>query len=136
MKILLTGANGYIGKRLLPVLIEQGHQVICCVRDKNRFDNKKYFKDNVSLFEVDFLKKVDTEQAPADIDVAYFLIHSMSSSIKEFEQLEAETARNFSEYIDKTNCSQVIFLSGISNEKKLSKHLSSRKNVEDIVKFF
>jgi len=134
MKILLTGANGYIGKRLLPVLIEQGHQVICCVRDKSRFDNKKYFKDNVSLFEVDFLKKVDADSAPADIDVAYFLIHSMSSSIKEFEQLEAETARNFSEYIDKTNCRQVIFLSGISNEKKLSKHLSSRKNVEDILK--
>lgn len=134
MKILLTGANGYIGKRLLPVLIEQGHQVICCVRDKNRFDNKKYFEDNVSLFEVDFLKKVDADSAPADIDVAYFLIHSMSSSIKEFEQLEAESARNFSEYIDKTNCRQVIFLSGISNEKKLSKHLSSRKNVEDILK--
>lgn len=85
MKILLTGANGYIGKRLLPVLIEQGHQVICCVRDKSRFDNKKYFKDNVSLFEVDFLKKVDADSAPADIDVAYFLIHSMSSSIKEFQ---------------------------------------------------
>jgi len=134
MKILLTGANGYIGKRLLPVLIEQGHQVICCVRDKSRFDNKKYFEDNVSLFEVDFLKKVDMDSAPVDIDVAYFLIHSMSSSIKEFEQLEAETARNFSVYIDKTKCRQVIFLSGISNEKKLSKHLSSRKNVEDILK--
>jgi len=134
MKILLTGANGYIGKRLLPVLIEQGHEVICCVRDKSRFDNKKYFEDNVCLFEVDFLKKVDMDSAPADIDVAYFLIHSMSSSIKEFEQLEAETGRNFSEYIDKTKCRQIIFLSGISNEKKLSKHLSSRKNVEDILK--
>lgn len=134
MKILLTGANGYIGRRLLPVLIEQGHQVICCVRDKNRFDNKKYFEVSVSLFEVDFLKKVDAESAPSDIDVAYFLIHSMSSSIKEFELLEAETAKNFSEYIDKTNCRQIIFLSGISNEKKLSKHLSSRKNVEDILK--
>ena len=134
MRILLTGANGYIGKRLLPVLIEQGHQVICCVRDKNRFDYKKYFEASVSLFEVDFLKKVETGQAPADIDVAYFLIHSMSSSIKEFELLEAETAKNFSEYVDKTNCRQIIFLSGISNEKKLSKHLSSRKNVEDILK--
>ena len=110
MRILLTGANGYIGKRLLPVLIEQGHQVICCVRDKNRFDYKKYFEASVSLFEVDFLKKVETGQAPADIDVAYFLIHSMSSSIKEFELLEAETAKNFSEYVDKTNCRQIIFL--------------------------
>ncbi|HMS33196.1 MAG TPA: SDR family oxidoreductase [Ignavibacteria bacterium] len=134
MRILLTGANGYIGRRLLPVLIEQEHQVICCVRDKSRFDNKKYFENSVSLFEVDYLKKVDTESAPSDIDVAYFLIHSMSSSIKEFELLEAETAKNFSEYIEKTNCRQIIFLSGISNEKKLSKHLSSRKNVEDILK--
>ncbi len=134
MRILLTGANGYIGKRLLPVLIGQGHQVICCVRDKNRFDYKKYFEESVSLFEVDFLKKVDTESAPSDIDVAYFLIHSMSSSIKEFELLEAESAKNFSEYTDKTDCRQIIFLSGISNEKKLSKHLSSRKNVEDILK--
>lgn len=134
MKILLTGANGYIGKRLLPVLIEQGHQVICCVRDKNRFDNKKYFEKSVSFFEVDFLKKIDIDQSQADIDVAYFLIHSMSSSIKEFELLESETAKNFSEYINKTNCRQIIFLSGISNEKKLSKHLSSRKNVEEILK--
>lgn len=134
MKILLTGANGYIGKRLLPVLIEQGHQVICCVRDKSRFDNRKYFKDNVSLFEVDFLKKVDQNSAPADIDAAFFLIHSMSSSIKEFEQLEEKTAENFSKYIDYTNCRQIIFLSGISNEKKLSRHLSSRKNVEEILK--
>lgn len=134
MRILLTGANGYIGRRLLPVLIGQGHQVICCVRDKSRFDNKKYFENSVSLFEVDFLKKVDSESAPSDIDVAYFLIHSMSSSIKEFELLEAETANNFSDYIEKTNCRQIIFLSGISNEKKLSKHLSSRKNVEDILK--
>lgn len=55
MKVLLTGATGYIGKRLLPVLIEQGHEVVCCVRDKKRFPTDGIYKHtNVSVFEVDF----------------------------------------------------------------------------------
>ena len=44
MKILLTGATGYIGKRLLPVLIENGHEVVCCVRDKKRFPSEGIYK--------------------------------------------------------------------------------------------
>lgn len=134
MKILIAGANGYIGKRLLPALVEQGHEVTCCVRDAKRFEYKKYFEKSVSLFEVDFLKVVNFESAPGDFDAAYFLIHSMSSSIKDFEKLEAETAKNFIEFVNQTECRQIIFLSGISNEKKLSRHLTSRKNVEEILK--
>ena len=42
MKILLTGATGYIAQRLLPVLLENGHEVVCCVRDKSRFSMEKY----------------------------------------------------------------------------------------------
>ncbi len=134
MKILLTGASGYIGKRLLPVLIEQGHEVICCVRDKNRFEFKDYFAGQVKIFEVDFLKKVELDNAPIEFDAAFYLIHSMSSSIQAFEELESITALNFSEFVSKTKCRQIIYLSGISNEKKLSRHLASRKNVEDIIK--
>jgi nucleoside-diphosphate-sugar epimerase len=55
MKILLTGVTGYIGKRLLPILHAQGHEVLCAVRDKKRFD-KRLLQDNISLLEVDFLK--------------------------------------------------------------------------------
>jgi uncharacterized protein YbjT (DUF2867 family) len=134
LKILLTGASGYIGKRLLPVLIEQGHEVICCVRDKNRFEFKDYFAGQVKIFEVDFLKKVELDNAPIEFDAAFYLIHSMSSSIQAFEELESITALNFSEFVSKTKCRQIIYLSGISNEKKLSRHLASRKNVEDILK--
>ena len=47
MKILLTGATGYIGKRLLPVLVEEGHTVICCVRDINRFNPPDSLKSNI-----------------------------------------------------------------------------------------
>ena len=56
MKILLTGATGYIAQRLIPVLIRQGHEVICCVRDRNRFNAEKYRSPALSVIEVDFLK--------------------------------------------------------------------------------
>lgn len=134
MKILLTGSTGYIGKRLLPVLTEQGHHVICCVRDKNRFEKKEYYNDNISLFEVDFLKEVDPENIPVEFDVAFYLIHSMSSSISEFSEFETDCANNFVSFIKKTNCRQIIYLSGIANAPELSEHLLSRKNVEEILK--
>lgn len=56
MKILLTGATGYIAQRLLPVLLGNGHEVICCVRDKARFDTGKYRSSSIQVIEVDFLK--------------------------------------------------------------------------------
>ena len=58
MKILLTGATGYIGKRLLPVLIEAGHEVVCCVRDSKRFNPPKSIKQKLSVIEIDFLDEI------------------------------------------------------------------------------
>ena len=55
MKILLTGATGYIGQRLLPVLLHQGYDLICCVRDRNRFDVSSYDSDRITVLELDFL---------------------------------------------------------------------------------
>lgn len=79
MKILLTGVTGYIAQRLLPVLLENGHEVVCCVRDKNRFNSKKCLQANLSIIEVDFLSQESLQAIPNDIDVAYYLIHSMSA---------------------------------------------------------
>ncbi len=133
MKILLTGATGYIGKRLLPQLLELGHEVVCCVRDKNRMDVDKSFSQNISFVEVDFLKDVTLENFPKDIDIAYYLIHSMSSSTGNFDEKEALSAENFNKYMAATAVKQVIYLSGIINQEELSKHLSSRKKVEEIL---
>lgn len=134
MKILLTGATGYIGKRLLPVLIEKGHQVICCVRDKNRFPSEGIYKHpNISVFEVDFLKSDQTYDSIKDIDVAYYLIHSMNSKIKDFSKLEETSAKNFIRLLKQTTVRQIIYLGGITNEQKLSEHLASRKKVEEIL---
>jgi len=133
MKILLTGVTGYIAQRLLPVLLENGHEVICCVRDKNRFNRKNYLTSNLSVIEVDFLKKASLKHIPNDIDVAYYLIHSMSTQRGDFENMEEVCAENFKNRIEQTNAKQVIYLSGISNADELSKHLTSRKNVETIL---
>ena len=133
MKILLTGVTGYIARRLLPVLLQNGHQVVCCVRDKNRFNIKNYATENISVIEADFLNNESLASIPKDIDVAFYLIHSMSTLSGDFESMEQVCATNFRKSIQNTNTRQVIYLSGIVNEAELSKHLSSRKNVESIL---
>jgi len=130
MRILLTGATGYIGKRLLPVLVEKGHEVICCVRDRKRFNPPESIKSKIQIIELDLLDKASMLNIPHDIDGAYYLVHSMSSS-KDYEQLEFESAHNFKEALNKTKVRHVVYLSGIINADSLSKHLSSRKNVEE-----
>ena len=132
MKILLTGATGYIAQRLLPALLEEGHHVVCCLRDKNRFSTANFPAAQISVIEVDFLQQETLQNIPTDIDAAYYLIHSMSST-GDFTKLEATAAQNFVNQINQTAAQQVIYLSGIVNEKQLSKHLKSRHNVENIL---
>ena len=129
MKILLTGATGYIGKRLVPQLVEDGHEIVCAVRDKSRFIVSY---PNVSVIEIDLLKKETLHKIPQDIDGAYYLVHSMSTTGSDFDTKEAQCARNFNMAIKKTTVKHVIYLSGIVNHHTLSKHLQSRKTVEDI----
>ncbi|MEJ6616562.1 MAG: SDR family oxidoreductase [Crocinitomicaceae bacterium] len=129
MKILLTGATGYIGKRLLPVLVDAGHEVICCVRDVQRFNPPASVKQKISVIEIDLLDDKSLDRIPKDIDGAYYLVHSMSSS-SEYKSLERTSAINFRNAIEKTNIKHLVYLSGIVNESELSEHLSSRKDVE------
>lgn len=134
MKILLTGTTGYIGKRFLPLLLEQGHEVICCVRDKQRFHSDAISDNpNVSLLEIDFLKEVPEVEGIKDIDAAYYLIHSMTTNIEDFGKLEERSAENFMKLATNTGVKRIIYLGGISNSENLSKHLASRRNVEDIL---
>ena len=129
MRVLLTGATGYIGKRLLPVLVEQGHHVVCCVRDASRFNPSKSLLGSISIIEIDLLVYSSLGNIPTDIDVAYYLVHSMSSA-KDYKLLEQKSAINFRRALTRTAVKQVIYLSGIVNDTSLSEHLSSRKTVE------
>lgn len=133
MKILVTGTTGYIGQRLIPLLLEQGHQLVCCVRDLNRIPDSFEFADNVDFLEIDFLEISDKE-LPADIDASYYLIHSMTAHGGDFDELEYRCACNFKQLLEKTNCKQLIYLSGIVNDNSLSKHLKSRFKVEQTLR--
>ncbi len=133
MRILLTGATGYIGKRLLPALVAEGHHVICCTRDKDRFHVPTALKDHISVVELDFLDRASLNVIPTDIDAAYYLMHSMASST-DFQKAELRSATHFREVISTTGAKQVIYLTGIINEDELSEHLASRKAVEEELK--
>ena len=130
MKVLLTGATGYIGKRLLPYLVQNGHQVVCMVRDINRLHIPSSLASNVSVVEGDLLDQSTLVSLPSDIDGAYYLVHSMSSS-KSYSEMEVRSATNFRNALAQTNVKQVIYLSGIVNSEVLSPHLQSRLNVEN-----
>lgn len=132
MKILITGANGYIGRRLRAALQGEGHELICCVRDKTRFEQEAP-QGARKVLEVDFLEPGKSEVFPVDIDAAFFLVHSMKEGDR-FEETEKQVAGGFLTLLAPTRCRQVIYLSGIVNEKGLSKHLSSRLAVEKILR--
>lgn len=140
MHILLTGSTGYIGKRLLSELVQNGHTLSCCVRDKNRFnlpdlslhEDAPPLDQIIRVIEVDLTDASSLQNIPDDIDAAYYLVHSMSSSV-DYERVEAECARNFKDRIEQTSAKQVIYLSGIVNQEKLSEHLNSRKRVEQLL---
>ncbi len=129
MRILLTGSSGYIGKRLLPILVDRGYDVTCCVRDIKRFTPPESLKSRINIIQVDLLDRATLENIPKDIDAAFYLVHSMSAS-SDYQLLEQKSAENFRDAINKTKVQHVVYLSGIVNESALSKHLASRKNVE------
>lgn len=132
-RILLTGATGYIGRRLLPLLLHEGHDVFCVVRDRRRLDISDFGDElikKVHVVEGDFIRKTSLVGLPGRVDVAFYLIHSMTSESADFEELEQEASKNFSQYIQNTGARQIIYLGGIANDDQLSKHLESRRDVE------
>ena len=86
MKILLTGANGYVSRRLLPELLLLGHEVVCAVRDKNRLGIEEEILEKITIWEIDFTKPYEETTILKDVDLAYYMIHSMSTSIGDFEK--------------------------------------------------
>ncbi|NQZ77746.1 MAG: SDR family oxidoreductase, partial [Ekhidna sp.] len=122
---------------LVPELVKAGHEVVCPVRDERRFDFEDFDEDflrSVRVIACDFLNPESLQKLPKEIDAAYYFIHSLTSNSKEFSHMEAETANNFRDYIDQTTAKQIIYLGGIANDVELSDHLSSRKQVEVILK--
>ncbi|WP_420421267.1 SDR family oxidoreductase [Simkania sp.] len=134
MRILLTGANGYIGTRLLAFLLKEGHEVVALARRPNSVRIPEGFEKQVTVLAADLLDKKSLEIVPKDIDAAYYLVHSMARKYDDFEHLDQKAAQYFVEMLNTTNCKQVIYLTGLISGDSLSKHLRSRLEVETILK--
>ena len=133
-KILVTGATGFVGKRLIIVLLEQGHEVyaLCRIQGRKLFPNDP---PNLHYFWGDLRTPETVQNFPKDLDVAYYLVHSMSEIVSDLNISEVQVAQNFIDAVKKTDLKQIIYLGGIINdEKKLSPHLKSRLLVEGILK--
>lgn len=132
-KVLIAGATGFIGKRLVVYLLEQGHEVYALSRIRGisvYTDNHPHF--HLVCGDLRDLKGMD--EWPRELDAAFFLIHSMGDISKNLIEVERSTANNFLAKLEQTNCKQIIYLGGIIEDPStLSPHLRSRLEVEKIL---
>ncbi len=130
MKVLVTGSSGYIGARLIQVLAEKGHHVLAVARVPETLFIPEKIKSQVTFIKGDLTQPI---QFPEEIDAAYYLIHSMSNKEEDFEKRDKRAAEHFVDAINKTNCKQIVYLTGLICSENLSKHLRSRLEVERIL---
>ena len=131
MRILVTGATGYIGGRLIPELLKGGHEVRAFVRDPERLRGKGWFSD-VEIVKGDLSDPAAIREAHRAVDAAYFLVHAMYSG-GDFAELEKEYAENFAGAA--TSIDKVIYLGGLlPNNAGTSEHLESRAKVGEILR--
>lgn len=125
-RILVTGATGYIGGRLVPLLLERGYQVRCLVRDPQRLQGRAW-QAHVEVAPGDVLQSESLSAAMQAIDVAYYLVHSMGSG-QNFHERDLQAARNFSQAARQAGVKRIIYLGGLAkDDDTLSKHLRSRQ---------
>lgn len=129
--ILVTGANGFIGKRLVQALVTSGRSVRCLVRTPGAAT----FPESAEVVTGDLLMPLSLRPALEGIDTAYYLVHSMAGGRAGFERRDRDAARNFVTAAEKAGVRRVIYLGGLGETGDgLSEHLKSRLEVADIIR--
>ena len=124
--ILVTGATGYIGGRLVPRLIGQGHRVRVLVRNRDNLLSRPW-SSQVEVAVGDVLNPETLSQALEGVDCSYYLIHSMSSG-SGFHELDLRAAKAFGQAAKDAGVNHIIYLGGLGDpEANLSRHLRSRQ---------
>ena len=133
-KILVTGATGYVGGRLIPILLEEGYSVRVFSRNPNRLRDYPWH-DDIEIVSGDARNFEDVEKAVEGIDIVYFLLHSIVLG-KKLEETEKQIAKNFADTCKVAKVKRIIYLGGIANQQKetLSSHLSSRVATGEILR--
>jgi len=132
MRVLVTGATGYIGGRLVPALVSAGYDVRCVARLPERLTGRF---DHVEIARGDVFDTESMTAAMDGIDVAYYLIHSMSGDRHDFTQSDRVAAQRFGDAARAAGLKRIVYLGGLGvDSAKLSKHLRSRHEVGDILR--
>lgn len=130
MHVLVTGANGFVGSELVPVLVDAGHSVTALVRDIESYQPPP----DVTVLEGDLTAPAALQQQVVGIDVAYYLVHSLGTGPR-FAAQDRYLARQFRELATAGDFSRVIYLGGLGETgPELSPHLRSRREVETILR--
>ena len=131
MKVLVTGATGYVGGRLVPKLLEQGYSVRVLAREPHRLDGVPWH-DDVEIIQGDLQVRADVARAVSAVDVVYYLVHSMSSA-GDFEVVERRVATLVAEEAKSAQVKRIVYLGGLHPKGQLSRHLGSRREVGEIL---
>ena len=137
MKILVTGASGFIGKKLVPFLLEKNLSVRIMSRNLESLNNLEH--NNLKKIKADATNYNQIRNALKGVDVAYYLIHSMEGKSKDwerFEELDKKIAKNFADAATECGVKRIIYVGGLVSipDSEMSKHMSSRKEVGEILK--
>ena len=130
MRVLVTGATGYIGSRLVPALLAAGHDVVATARDVAALDRFAWGAD-VEHRHLDVEDTVSVHLAIRDVDAVFYLVHSMGAG--EFVKRDREAAEYVADACAYAGVGRVVYLSGLVPDGELSEHLRSRLEVEQIL---
>jgi uncharacterized protein YbjT (DUF2867 family) len=132
--ILVIGSSGYIGSKLVPLLLKQGYRVRCLVRDRNRIAAYAW-SCSVEVKEGDVLDATSLNLAFQQVSVVYYLVHSMSNPTGDFAKLDRQAARNVGDAARRFGVDRIIYLGGLGKRcEEQSPHLRSRHEVGDVLR--
>ena len=134
--ILVTGATGYVGGRLVPKLLENGYKVRAASRSIEKLQSRSWATNpNIEIVSLDVFDRDSLVKAASGCSVTYYLVHSMDASSKDFARSDRIAAEHMISVAEEANLERIIYLGGLGEEgKNLSKHLRSRTEVAEILK--
>jgi uncharacterized protein YbjT (DUF2867 family) len=129
--VLVTGASGYVGGRLVRALLADGLDVRVLVRDARKIQDLPW-SSKVEVFQGNAMNLNDVSAALEGVHTAFYLLHSIGVG-PDFDAIEEKMAKVFADAAEQAGISQIVYLGGIANDKKMSKHLSSRAHTGEVL---